>query len=110
MKHINSFKTRQDEMEEQALQYHTNNPEVWDKYQGFAFDRIRRGYKHFSSSAIIQRIRWDTGVGRKGEGDFKIPNAHAAHYARWFMNKYPEHDGFFRTCLQKSRTIPANGE
>ena len=102
------MKNRQEQMEEEALAYHKRNPDVWDKFEEFAFDRIQKGFKNFSASAIIQRIRWDyADIGGRGEVLFKIPNAHSAFYARWFMKKYPEHEGFFRTCIQKSAFKPA---
>ena len=103
------MKTRYDELLEQATKFHNNHPEVFEKFEEFAFDRINRGYKNFSASAIIQRIRWDTGIGGDGKKEFKIANAHSTFYSMWFMEKYPEHNGFFRTCMKKSMTQPANG-
>ncbi|MCS5594190.1 MAG: hypothetical protein NZ730_06565 [Porticoccaceae bacterium] len=104
------MKSRLDELREQAEKFNSEHPEVWEKFEEFAFDRIKRGYKHFSSVAIIQRIRWDTGAGGDGRNEFKIANAHCPFYGRWFMQKYPEHEGFFRTCVQKSAVMPPIGE
>ena len=82
------MKTRYDEMLEQANQYHTDHPEVWDAFVQFTFDRIKKGYKNYSVYSIMERIRWDMGnVGGDGITEFKIGNNHRPFYARWFMEQ-----------------------
>ncbi len=104
------MKTRLSEMTEQAKKYHSNHVKVWDKFCEFSFDRICKGYSNYSTKAIFERIRWDlSGIGADGITEFKIGNNHPAIYARWFMEKYPEHQGFFRTRVQKSAVMPATG-
>lgn len=93
---------RLEEMREQVTSYHKDNPEVWDFFQEFAFQMINRGYKNYSVNAIFERIRWEKDVGGDGQSQFKIGNNYRAFYARRFMKKYPEHDGFFRTRTQTS--------
>lgn len=81
--------------QEKWWNFHEENPAVWDLFQAFTFEAINAGHKHYSAMAIIQRIRWHTGVETKGSR-FKINNNHVAYYARMFHVAYPEHDGFFR--------------
>jgi hypothetical protein len=102
------MKTRQEQMEEEALAYHESNPDVWENFVWFTFDRINKGYKNYSTKAIFERIRWEMHRSEvNSDSEFKLPNNHTAFYARWFMNTYPEHKGFFRTRTQTSNFKPA---
>ncbi len=95
--------TRHDELEKQALEFHCKYPEVWDQFVEFTFNRINKGFKHYSVYSIMERIRWEMAEGGDGETEFKINNNHSPFYSRWFMTEYPEHLGFFRTRVQKSQ-------
>jgi len=104
------MKTRLQEMKEQAKAYDKKHPEVWEKFCEYSFDRISKGYRNYSVNAIFERIRWDlSNVGADGITAFKIGNNFRAFYARRFMKMYPEHEGFFRTRIQKSASMPATG-
>lgn len=101
-------RTRYEEMREQAIEFHREHPVVWQYFCRFARDRIQRGFKHYSVNGIFERIRWETAEARDGdETKFKLNNNHRPFYARAFMAKHPEHEGFFRTRLQTSRVEPA---
>ena len=93
---------RLEEMREQVTAYHKKHPEVWTMFEDFAFQMIERGYKNYSVNAIFERIRWEKDAGGDGITQFKIGNNYRAFYARRFMRKYPEHEGFFRTREQTS--------
>ena len=98
------METRHDQIKYQVEAFHKKHPEVWDLFVKFTFDRINRGFKNYSVNGIFERIRWDVGnVGGDGVTEFKIGNNHRPFYARRFMRMYPEHDGFFRTRIQKSQ-------
>ena len=77
--------------------YDTENPHVFNLFEKFSFELINAGRKHYSASGVIQRIRWDTAVQTTSDDGLKIANAHAAFYARKFMDKYPQYKGFYRT-------------
>ena len=100
---------RQEEMRQQVIDFHKEHPEVWTLFVKFTFDRINRGCKNYSVNGIFERIRWETNAGGDGEAHFKIGNNHRPFFARAFMRKYPEHNGFFRTREQTSKDSPANG-
>ena len=51
--------TRHEEMRRQVREFHKKHPEVWDLFVTFTFDRIERGFKHYSVNGIFERIRWD---------------------------------------------------
>lgn len=96
--------SRYDEIEEQAINFYKEHPEVWTLFCKFTFELINRGFKHYSAQhGVFSQIRWHTDKPDiDGLSTFKINNNYSAFYARWFMKKYPEHDGFFRTRHQTS--------
>jgi len=102
------METRREEMRKQVVGFHNKHPEVWDWFVKFTFERIERGYQHYSVNGVFERIRWELGdVGGDGSKTFKIGNNHRAFYARRFHNMYPDFDGFFRTRKQNSEKKPA---
>lgn len=75
--------------------------EVEELFERFAFELIRRGFKRYSSDAILHRIRWHFHVD-KGNREYKCNDHWTPYLARWFMRKFPEHREFFETRVQKS--------
>lgn len=103
------LKTRYEEMEEQAVKFHNKHPQIWELFCQFTFELINKGFKNYSAQhGIFARIRWhiDTATSNRGKA-FKINNNYSAFYARWFMEKFPEHKGFFRKRTQLSKSQPA---
>lgn len=91
--------------------FDAENPYVWALFVRFAFDVIRAGHRHFSSDAILHRIRWATQVEttermvNPDTGDFiKINNNWSAYYARKFADAYPKYSDLFRF-----RTLTSEG-
>ena len=102
--------SRNDEIRERCQAYHNKYPEVWDKFVEFTFDRISKGYKHYSSNAIFERIRWEMdGVGADGKTTITINDHYTPFYARRFHKIYKDHDGFFITREQPSKKREATG-
>ena len=100
---IGPLHSRYEQMRVAAGQFHREHPEVWRLFVQFTFDRIDRGFTHYSAKAVFERIRWETGEADVDERvEFKVNNNHAPFYARAFMRMYPERDGFFRTRAQTS--------
>ena len=77
--------------------YDEAHPEVWRLFCRFTLDRIALGFEHYSSDAILHRIRWETDAGVAGGEDIKINNNWTSFYARKFHRMHPQHRGFFRT-------------
>ena len=84
------------ENKQKFLDWHRDNPHVYDLFKRFSFEAIERGHKNLSAWLIVNRIRWETSVVTQGS-DFKISNNNIAYYSRKFMQDHPEYDGFFRT-------------
>ena len=88
------------EMDIAFTEFHAENPEVWQLFQRFTFEVIRRGFKQYSARAVAHRIRWEAHV-REGRSDFKLNNNHVRRYALMFMRRNPQHVGIFRTRKPK---------
>lgn len=86
-------------------EYHEANPQIYRAFRRYALDTIRKGFSHYSAKGIFELIRWHTGVAANGE--FKINNNYTPHYARMFMNEFPNHTGFFLTRQSKADLIHA---
>lgn len=80
----------------QFQDYHKEHPEIWKEFVKTTFEAIRKGFKNYSSKSIFEIIRWHRGGDIKSDS-FKINNNYTADYAKMFMEKYPQHKGFFRT-------------
>ena len=76
-------------------------PEIMDMFEKLAFVVIAAGFKRYSSDAILHRIRWHYNV-EQGDRDFKCNDHWTATLSRWFMEKHPEHAGFFETRILRS--------
>ncbi len=102
--------TRRMEIEDQALAFHAKNPRVWDLFVEFTMERMHVGFKHYGTGQIFGRIRWQTDAPDvDGQSTFKINDSFSPHYARWFMRKWPQYAGFFRTRHLRSDDQPALG-
>lgn len=65
-------------------------------FEAFTKTVIASGMERYSARAVIHRIRWHHHI-EKGDREFKCNNNWTPALARWFMQKYPQHDGFFET-------------
>jgi hypothetical protein len=88
--------TRSTELENEARKFVAAHPEIWRLFLRFTHELIGAGREHYSSDAVLHRIRWYTAVESHGE-EFKVNNNFSAVFARWFHDAYPERAGFFRT-------------
>lgn len=74
--------------------FHTEHPAIYAQFCKFA-KQAAQFKEYYSAKAIFHRVRWETMV--TGEGDYKIDDGWISHYARKFMEDYPQYDGFFKT-------------
>ena len=103
-------KTRKDELEDAAKEFHLAHPQIWRLFVKFTREIADRGFKNYSAQAIFERIRWETDqADDEGRSTFKLNNNHRSFYARWYMNTFPEHRGFFRIRAMASKKQPARG-
>ena len=91
------METRAKEIEAQAEKFHADHPRVWELFDFFTRQAIDRGFKHYSATAVCERIRWETDEADvDGTSTFKVNNNYRTYYARWWMEENPQHAGFFR--------------
>ena len=82
--------------QERFVEYHQENPHVYELVKKYTFEAIASGLTHFSMASIIERIRWFTEIETSGD-KFKINQNYQTYYGRKFMQEFPQHEGFFRT-------------
>ena len=74
--------------------------DVLDSFEKLAFAVIKAGFKRYSADAVLHRIRWFMQIER-GSREFKCNNNWGPILARWFMQKHPEHVGFFELRISQ---------
>jgi len=103
-KKLENLKDCQETNRMKFVQYHIDNPEVWEMFREFTWVAMYKGCKHLGAKMVIERIRWETAV--EGNDQFKVNNNYAPYYARMFMDEFPDHDGFFRTRVCNDEKEP----
>jgi len=73
--------------------YDSEHPEIWELYKAIAFELIQSGRRKIGSKLIFEIIRWHHFV--KSNEPFKVSNNYTAHYARKFVNHFPQYAGLF---------------
>lgn len=71
------------------------NPQVWDAFVRFAEELLRRGYDHYSSDAVMHRLRWHFNVETTRDGGFKLNDHFTSRYARKLARLDPRFESFF---------------
>ena len=83
-------------LKDQFKEYHADNPQVYELFKRYAFQLINRGFQHYSSKSLFERIRWHNSV-EVVNSSFKLNNNYTAYYSRLFAKDFPEHASFFQT-------------
>lgn len=81
--------------QENFEEHHKSNPLVYIMFKKFALQAAAER-EYYSAKIIFYRMRWYTDIEEKNS-EFKIDDGWISHYARKFMDEYPEHNGFFKT-------------
>ena len=81
---------------ENFRKYHAENPEVYEYFKRFALVVTQRR-DVYSAKCIFHRVRWETMISGGLDDEHKIDDGWISHYARMFMEDFPEHEGFFKT-------------
>lgn len=102
--------SRGDQIQARQAQFHRDNPRIWILFQQFTFVMINRGWKHYSSNGVFQRIRWETDEKTVSDEPVKLNDHYHAYYGRMFAVAYPEYADFFRKRRRPSAERPAYKE
>jgi len=81
--------------------FHAAHPDVYAHFERFALDLIQAGRQHYGAKSIMERIRWHYVTSSSGE-EFKLNNVYTSRYVRLFIQRHPEHEGFFETRQLKA--------
>ena len=84
-------------MPQKFVEYHRQNPQIYETFKRIANQAIRKGHKNLSAEFIFNVIRWETPVTAEATDGFKVNNNYKAFYSRLFMVEHPQYEDFFRT-------------
>lgn len=82
-------------------EFDRDNPHVYNLFKELAFKSIDAKKKKTSAKMIINVIRWHFFLQTNTDDEFRINDAFTAHYARKFIEEFPEHKTMFE--LRKLR-------
>lgn len=86
----------------EAERYDLDHPDIWIEFEKKALELAGKGIGHYGAKAIFEVIRFHRTIERVEGEDFKCNNNFTAYYARKFIEKYPEHEGFFELRERKA--------
>jgi len=89
------------ELEQEFLDFHAANPQVYTYVKRYAAAARSVGYTKFAIACIWERVRWELMITTVG-AEFVLPNNHRAYYARLLMRDDPLYEGFFRIAMLRS--------
>ena len=78
---------------ERFLAYHAARRDIFEHFKSFAVRAYESG-KKLSAKAIMERLRWEVEIERRG--DFKITNSATALYARALAAVDPRFENYFQ--------------
>lgn len=83
--------------------FHRKHPEIFELFKRFANEVYATGITHYSSDAILHRLRWFCTVENKADPDgVKINNNWSAFYARLLAKEDPKFRTFFQFRKSKA--------
>ena len=74
--------------------FNQENPHIFIAFEEQALRAIAKGRKKISAKLIINWIRWHEFL-ESSDKNFKINDAYQSYYARFFIEKHPEHIDIF---------------
>ena len=84
---------------QQFLEFHRQNPEVYDELRRLALQLRQAGRKRYGLKGLFEVLRWQRALSTSGDA-FKLNNNYTAYYARLLMAHEPALVGFFETREQ----------
>lgn len=90
-------------IDERFAMFDAANPAVYAAFRRHAETLLNAGRKHYSSDAILHRVRWDFALQTTGEGGFKINDHFSSRYARKLAAEDPRFAEFFEFRTLRSK-------
>lgn len=90
-------------IQERFDKFDAEHPDVYELFKHYAWQLKQAGRTHFSSDAILHRIRWHHAINPDHDESFKLNDHFSSRYARKLISDEPEaFGGFFETRVLKS--------
>lgn len=86
-----------DDLPTRFLYHYRTNPNVYRMFEAFALQAIQAGRTRLSAWLIANRMRWEVELQKQVDEEFKIANDFIGLYARLFMARHPQYNGYFVT-------------
>lgn len=80
-------------LEKAFERYHDAHPEFYEAFDLAAKELIGRGYKRFSAIMLMGIVVWKR---EPDEPPLSVSTGLAAYFARYWLEKNPEHPEFFK--------------
>jgi len=97
--YLHSIKTgEKDCLASQFLYHLRTKPETYQFFEKFTLEMIQTRPNRGSQWMVANRVRWETMI---RDEPYKVTNDFIALYARLFMARHPQHDGYFQTKNMK---------
>ena len=93
---FNALELPRNQREARFLDFHKNNPQVYDLWCFFTTEVLNTGRTKIGSRVIAERIRWETNLNYEGR-EIKFNDHYIPYYARLWMKDNPKHNNLFRT-------------
>ena len=88
-------KARRKSIRERFIDFHYDNPEVYQEIVKIARVMHFRGIHKMGIALIFERLRWLHFIDTKGSEGFKLSNDFRSEYARLIMQQEKDLAGFF---------------
>lgn len=85
---------------ERFAEFHRENPHVADALEQLA-DRTLAGNPRVSTKALVEYLRWETGIATGGNR-YKLDNSFSAFYSRELLRRRPEWEGRIELRTQRA--------
>ena len=80
--------------------HHAENPHIYRMFCHYAL-KAAEVRKYYSAKSVFHRVRWETQIVERNS-DYKIDDGWISHYARKFMEDFPQHEGFFELRVRRN--------
>lgn len=97
---------RAEEIDELALRFIRERPEVEQRFQQITLEQIAKGQQRQSPSYVAAMLRYESPLGGDSATGWKINNDYLPLLVRRFREKYPQHAGFYKPRRRVSETRP----
>ena len=81
---------REATIEERFEAFHAANPQVAAALEHYAAQWLAAGHRKVGVKALVERLRWESGIQSSGEGGYRLNNVLTSRYARLLIQRHPE--------------------